>query len=389
MISSTPIQISHASPSRWTGNEYASVCPFNSAQNNLLLIDVDHFQLYSRDEGSDAFVLNAELPIPANAEPRWSRRDPNLIYCVGANSLLTYDIARNHLDTVREFTEYATISGKGESDISTDGRHMVFAGDSHAVFLYDVISDQMLTRFELPPNSFDQLYITPDNEILVGFYAQGQGEHRGLWHYDFNGKPVRQLLNAMSHMDVCSYKGRSTVVATNSNEPNPDPAFPNGIIAIDVETGEQRDLLSLGWSPQGGPQSMAVDISCGDGDSALISTYGQDSGMPYANALVKVPLDGSEPLQICKTGSVPVSYNAQPKASLSRDGSLAVFSSNSGRTENPDYIDVFLVEIGGQAQPGTKEEAEIDYSKFLDYEFVMRPQSDGSVRIFQRLRRRG
>ena len=72
------------------------------------------------------------------SEPRWSRKDNHTIYYVHGNQFKTYDISGGAIAIVHTFSEYSAISGLGESDISYDGDHFVFAGDGHSIFVYQI-----------------------------------------------------------------------------------------------------------------------------------------------------------------------------------------------------------------------------------------------------------
>ena len=52
--------------------------------------------------------------------------------------LKTCDTSNGALNVVHTFSEYSAISGMGESDISFDGDHFVFAGDRRYVFVYRI-----------------------------------------------------------------------------------------------------------------------------------------------------------------------------------------------------------------------------------------------------------
>ena len=68
--------------------EYSTMSPFNQDNSRLLLVHFSYFGLY---DGDGNFLR--ELPsIDASAEPRWSRRDPNVFYYHNGNQLRTYNV---------------------------------------------------------------------------------------------------------------------------------------------------------------------------------------------------------------------------------------------------------------------------------------------------------
>lgn len=388
---STPVQITQAKPGRWIYNAYGAMCPFSADKSRILLIDVDHYVLWDRRDG---YVH--DLPIPADAESVWLRDGNEVFTYVAGKRFNSFDIATGKPALIRSFDEYDTISGLGESDISEDGNHFIFCGNSSEVFVYTLASDTKTIIGKFPPGSFNQLYLTPDNNVLIGFYQKGTARFCGLEVYDQNGKFVRQALTSMSHMDTSRKpNGDEVIVCSNGDVvPGPTSGMRNGVISIGVMDGQQEPLLELGWSPLGGPASDAIDVSCSDRGHAYISTYAQDRNAPYANQVIKVPLDGSAVQIICPTGDVPDSYNRQPKASASWDGTELVFA--SGTTPNPLEVNTFLV-VMDTVVPGpvpapapilAQDIGRIDYGKFLTERFDMRvrngtialaPREDGGL----------
>jgi hypothetical protein len=112
------------------GTEYPTASAFNSDNSRLLLLHRSYFALY---DGAGRYL--ADLPVSASSEPRWSRREPNVLYYVAGNKLARLDVTSGVTSLLHSFDEYASISGKGESDISPDGDHFVFAGDGRDVFV--------------------------------------------------------------------------------------------------------------------------------------------------------------------------------------------------------------------------------------------------------------
>src|SRR6266542_3913687 len=115
--------------------EYSTMSPFNKDNSRLLLVHQSYFALY---DGSGNFLRSLPLEVHAGSEPRWSRSDANVIYYLRGNQLKQYNVATDAMSVVHTFSEYSSISGKGESDICFDGNHFVFAGDNRYVFVYEI-----------------------------------------------------------------------------------------------------------------------------------------------------------------------------------------------------------------------------------------------------------
>jgi len=119
----------------WIENEYSTMSPFNSDNSKFILVHQSYFALY---DGSGFYIHDLPLEINASSEPRWSRKDNVTLYYHSGNMLKSYNISTGAIAVVHTFSEYSSISGNGEMDISFDGDHFVFAGDSRYIFVYQI-----------------------------------------------------------------------------------------------------------------------------------------------------------------------------------------------------------------------------------------------------------
>jgi len=102
--------------------EYSTMTPFNNDNSRILLVHFSYFGLY---DGSGNFLKNLPGEINASSEPRWSRSDANVLYYNSGNQLKRYNVSTGATSAVHTFSEYSSITGKGESDICFDGNHFV------------------------------------------------------------------------------------------------------------------------------------------------------------------------------------------------------------------------------------------------------------------------
>jgi hypothetical protein len=336
----------------WITDEYSTMSPFNSDNSRILLVHQSYFALY---DGAGVYLRDLPLEISASSEPRWSRKDNHTIYYVRGNQLKTFDVSSGAANVVHTFSEYAAISGKGESDISLGGDHFVFAGDGRYVFVYQISTDRKSPVFDTGGRGFDSLYITPDNNVTLTWNQSGSVRYTGIEMYDSNMNFQRQLARAGGHMDITrDTDGSEVLVWTNSNDPQ--PICNNGIVKIRLADGQQTCLVSFDWS-------LAVHVSAPDnGGFAYVETYAPSNPTPpsgwmaYTNELLQVKLDGSQVLRLTHYRSRPWnSYNWQPKVSTSRDGSRVVYNSNYDLQANAgypaEYSDVYLMVLGGPTTP--------------------------------------
>jgi Calx-beta domain/Repeat of unknown function (DUF5648) len=361
----------------FVSTEYPTASPFNFDNSRLILQHSSYFGLY---DGTGRYIRDLpfaqDLPFPVNAgsEPRWSRTDPGVLYYVSGNSLMTLNVNSGVSSLVHSFIEYAAIRGRGESDISRDGDHFVFAGDdplgpvgnNRYVFVYQISTDIKFAALDTkdplspPDHPFNNLYIAPDNSVLVGWNANGTGSppprFTGVELFDHNMVFQRQLTHAIGHQHVTrDTNGEDVLIWTNSNDPL--PIFcPNGIVKVRLSDASQTCLLPLDYS-------LAVHITAGDGNGwAYVETYAPSDPpaalpgwKPYTNEILKVSLDGTGTTQRLlhhrsrQTGN----YGYQPRATVSRDGNALVFTSNYGlqtiQGSPAGHTDAYLV---GQGVPG-------------------------------------
>src|SRR5262249_18316652 len=146
--------------------EYSTMSPFNQDDSRLLLVHLSYFALY---DGSGNFLNNLPFEINASAEPRWSRSDPNALYYVSGNQLKQYKADSGLTSVVHTFNEYSAISGRGKSDISFDGDHFVLVGDRRYVFVYEISTDVRGNVFDSGGVSFNNVAITPNNNVIIAW----------------------------------------------------------------------------------------------------------------------------------------------------------------------------------------------------------------------------
>jgi len=335
----------------WVEDEYSTMSPFNSDNSKILLVHQSYFGLY---DGTGFYIRDLPLEIGASSEPRWSRKDNRTIYYVHGNQFKTYDISTGAMNIVHTFSEYSAISGMGESDISFDGDHFVFAGDSRYVFEYRIGTDTKSPVFDTGGTAFDSIYITPKNNVIVAWIQSGTARSTGQELFDANMNFLRQVGRADGHKDVTlDTNGDEVLVWTNSNDPQ--PICNNGIVKIRLADGTQTCLATFDWS-------LAVHISAPDNSGFVyVETYAPSNPAPsasgwvaYTNELLQIKLDGSQVLRLAHHRSRPFqsnTYNWQPKMSTSRDGSRVVYSSDydlqtiDGYTAQ--YGDTYLIVVGG------------------------------------------
>lgn len=349
----------------WIENEYSAASPFNNDNSRLILVHESYFGLY---DGMGKFLGNLPFEINASTEPRWSRTDNNTLYyhIAGGNQLKSYNVATGSMTVVHEFSEYSSISGKGQMDISLDGDHFVFVGDGHDVFVYTLSTNTKGTVFNAGAHGlFGVVYITSDNYVTISWSTPGSGPYNGIELFDADMQFVRQLTHAAGHMHMgVDVGGESVLIWTNSADPWPPiPNCNNGIVKVRLRDGAQTCLLALDWS-------LAVHISAADNTWAFVETYNPIDVIPptdwfaYTNEVLQIKLDGSEIRRLAHHRSRPLdapfdNYVYEPKVVASRDGARIVYGSNFGlqailNYPHP-YADTYMITTGISVPTGIQQ----------------------------------
>ena len=322
---------------QWIENEYSTMAAFNSDTSKFILVQQSYYGLY---EGDGTFLYALPLQISSSSEPRWSRTNNGVLYYHYANQLKTYTVATGAMEAIHTFTEYTSISGTGESDISADGDHLVYVGDGSQIFVYQISTGKKFTVLNAGSHGFDGTYIAPNNEVIVSWLTSGTTRYTGQELFDINMNFLRQLSHADGHKHLTTdANGDAVLVWTNSNDPQPIANCQNGIVKIRLADATQTCLLQLNWS-------LAVHITAPDGNgSVYVDTEapanpqpGTSAWVPYTNELLQVKLDGSVTTRWAHHRSVPVnSYNWQPKLDISRDGTHLLYASNFDLQQTDGY----------------------------------------------------
>lgn len=312
----------------WTANEYSSVACVNCDNSLILLVEVDRFALYTL---TGRRLRDLPIEVNASSQPRWSRTNPSLFYFLSANRLMAF--TEGIVNVVRVFDEYSKIDGMGESDISVDGR-FALAGDKHAVFIYDPATDQCSPVFDTEGHPFDSLYIGRSG-VTITYNQSGSERFSGVEFYNNGLNFVRQVARAGGHMDITTDAyGEECLVWANANDPQ--PTAPNALVKIRLSYGEQATLATFPWA-------FALHVSCPDGTGfAFAETYDPTGKLP--GQIFKVAFDGSGATPLADHRSIATEYVSQPKASVSRDGSLVIFASNWGQDVR-GYVDAYALTV--------------------------------------------
>jgi len=342
----------------WIENEYSTASAFNTDNSRFILVHLSYFALYNGSTG--AYMNDLPFEINASSEPRWSRKDLVTLYYHAGNQLKSYNTSTGGINVIHAFTEYSSISGNGEMDISLDGDHFVFVGDTYNVFVYQISTDQKFNVLNTNGVGFDSVYITPNNEVILSWYPTGTARGTGQELFDINMNFLRQVGHADGHKHLTvDTNGQEVLIWTNSNDPQPIANCNNGIVKIDLVNAAQTCLAQLDWS-------LAVHITAPDGNGyvfvdteAPVNPESGSSGWKvYTNEIIQIKLDGTSITRLAHHRSRgDGNYNWEPKIDVSRDGSRILYASNYDMQvidgDSAQYADTYLLLTGAPASSTT------------------------------------
>lgn len=328
--------------------EYSSVTPWSPNDKWLILAGNSHFLLHDGLTGKFLRPLkasNANEWVGSSSQPRWMSLD--VFFFILGNALKAFNVVTMTSTLVRRFAEYSKIDGMGEGDmLSQDGTMMVLCGDNKEVFTLDLATLTKSSVATLPAGRIESLYLTPRNNVLVGYHDQhSTSRYHGVELFGPKMNFLRQVLPYNPHKDVALNvvgeeilihgNGAASIVATNLTRPvTPVPIFKS-------------------------VSGLAEHVSCPIGrDFFFIDRYDPTNVTP--GDIMKIWLDGKSEV-LCLHGSKAFppenKYTYQPKVSCNREGTRLVFGSNSGIGTPLNYSDVFMLTMAETAKPPVPQPA--------------------------------
>ncbi len=367
--------------SRGLKNEYARVQSFNADGSYILVYGTGgEWFLY------DATSLQPIGDLPIGAEPRWDAVDPNLVYYTDETRLMSYDVASGDDTTVRDFAEdlpgqtvlavWTRYEGRPSRDAGTWG---LMAEDEEwlpaAFLVYDRLADEVTVRDMrgVPgvEDDVDHVTISPLGTYYLASFDRtcepgtGRGDDAhpcGLMVYDRDLTNGRSLLRVIGHYDTAlDAEGREVIVYQSIDT--------DEIAMLDLENGAITPLWPIDFSqtPIGFHFSgLAYDTP----GWALVSTY--SGGYPDAytwmdDQVFAVELkESGRVVRLAHTHSLvdedqEHDYWAEPQATVNRDFTRVLFTSNWGRSGS-ESVEMFLIELPrgwtdgeGEGTPGAAE----------------------------------
>ncbi len=351
-----------------------------------LLFDATTFALIPGGRTNDALIGMA-----GDCEAFWDPTDPDkLIYTANNGGMIYWekDVTTDTDSVAFDFTgrlpagwEATTAMWtKSEGTPSADGRYFAFMATHydggnqtnviHGLVCYDRNTDTIVGTLDASTFSGafpDHISMSPSGDFVVPSWAFTPALGTRAYSRDFT-TVNKQLITQSEHSDIAlNGAGQDIFVAADYAE--------SAIIAYNIHTDEVWDLMGI--YPRAGASIGAIHISGKAFEQpgwVLISTYADNSGYGAnypdetlergQRALFMVELDPTafRMLFVCHTRATDNygGYFGEHQATISRDGTMAMFATNfdDGGVPSdylvllPDYTDDGTAVAGGGSSGG-------------------------------------
>lgn len=345
-------------PSKGMKNEYSRVQSFNADGSLLVAFTTEgNWYLY------DAVSLAPLGQLPIWHEPRWDAQDPDILYYTEETRLMSYQVSTGAQRVVHEFADdfpgqrLFAVWTKYEGSPSMDSRYWgLMAEDQEwmtvAFLIYDLETDQVIANRTTPPSEVDSVTISPLGDYFLAFYDTycepghlgSDAQPCGLMVYDQNLGNGRGLLRIVGHSDVAlDGTGKEVIIYQDIDS--------DDIAMLDLANGEITPLLPIDFSHAALGFHFSGQAFNRPG-WALVSTSNgtQPPSTWMDDQIFAVELKpGGRVLRLAHTHSVydesiEHDYWSEPHASVNRDFTQVVFTSNWGRS-GTDAVDMYLLKL--------------------------------------------
>lgn len=346
-------------------NEYSRVQSFNADETRILVLGLEStWYLY------DARSLQplGQLPFGGPVDPRWSADDPNVIYYSEETRLMSYTLQSGTQTVVHDFASdfpgqtLSAVWTRYEGSPSFDGHTWgLMAEDkdwlTSAFLVYDLLSDRVLATLDTrgwpdDAREIDSVTISPLGDYFLVYMdkycEQGQlgteANPCGLMVYDRNLKNGRGLLRLVGHSDTAlDLQGREVLVYQDIDTDN--------ISMLDLETGAVTALWPIDFSHTSIGLHISGRASLKPG-WALISTHdGNPASYTWMDdSVFAIELKpNGRVVRFAHTQSLvdenmEHDYWAEPQATVNRDFTRVLFTSNWGRSGTGE-VEMYLIQL--------------------------------------------
>jgi len=296
-----------------------------------------------------------------DAEPQWDPANPRSLYYVptnGGTKLMKLNVDTNTATVAADFagrlpwSDASRVWTKSEGSPSADGRYWCFMAETSAfnirgVFTYD-LQTQSVVGTRSMSNRPDHVSMTPSGRSCVVSDGDVSG---GIMAWDRTFSSSRKLHTIGEHSDIAiGANGDDYFVFT-------DYAGNGDLVMVDVDTGVRTSLLPT-YIDGTATAYHVSGKSFNKPGWVLLSTYANYGGPEkwLHNRIMAVELKANPTIiNLAHHHSQYNAYWTEPHATVNRDFTRVLFTSNWGTTSDLD-VDAFMVRmpdnlIAGGSQP--------------------------------------
>jgi len=344
-------------------NEYSRVQAFNYNGTRILVLGIDS-TWYIYDAVTYKPVV--KLPIEGPLDPRWSEINPSVLYFSEATRLMSLNIQTMESETVHEFSndfaqqQLAAVWSRFEGSPSFDGTTWgLMAEDDNwltsALIIYDLPSNRITASLDTrnwskDAREIDSVTISPLGNYFLVYMDKYCEKGRlgtienpcGLMVFDKNLKNGRGLLRLIGHSDTAIDGGGKEVLIYQDIDTDE-------IAMLDLTSGTITPLLPIDFSHTAIGFHFSGRATRVPG-WALVSTYDNDpaSYTWMDDRVFAIELKpGGRIVSLVHTHSLVDAnlehdYWAEPQATVDRDFSKVLFTSNWGRSGSSE-VDMYAI----------------------------------------------
>jgi hypothetical protein len=337
-------------------NDYSRRQAFNSNSTKQLVYALDgYWHVY--DANTHARLKQLSGPA-ADAEPQWHPTNPDLLYYLPTNGvgmrLHELNVSTGVSRVVGDFgarlkARWPTSAAawtKSEGSPSADGRYWCFMVDasdwsSVGVFTWDRDTNTVLGMYDTKGERPDHVSMSPSGNSCV---VSGDGA-RGTVAFSRDFSTKTQLLAKSEHSDLALDANGDDVYVAVDYQSNAGDVF-----MVNLRTGVRTALFSTYLSGTATALHVSGKAFARPG-WVVVSTYADYGGsLQWLHRKVMAVQLNANPTvyTLAHHRTVSNGYWSEPHASVNRDFTRVVFSSNWGSGSATD-VDTYVVEIPASA----------------------------------------
>lgn len=333
-------------PSGFARSDYSRRQAFN-ADNSRFIVYAYNGEWHLYDANTLQHIRALEGPI-GDAEPQWHPHDPRTLFYVpnyGGMHLLSLDVETQRSTTVADFTgklpwaNAARVWTKSEGSPSADARYWCFQAEDEdfgilGVFVYDLQNQSVLGTHDLSARPDHVSMSASGRWCVISHLADGGGTV--AWDRTFSAS--RPLHATSEHSDLAlGPSGEDLFVFVDYQSHAGD------LVMVNLDSGVRTTLFRTYIDGS----ATAYHVS-GKGFSrpgwVLLSTYASSGPQRWLHERIMAVELKAEPtiIPLAHHHSRSHGYWSEPHASVSRDFTRVLFTSNWGSDSELD-VDAYMI----------------------------------------------